>query len=95
MKSRKILLLIEATESLVPFFGRDARLDELAFIRREVRERILDQCASLVGGELFQGRGDVEGVDLAREGRDTSNVHARRIDQKKNVAIFFIQKNLR
>lgn len=90
-----ILFLIETTESRIPLLGGDTRLDELAFIRREVRERILDQRTSFVGGELFQGRGDVEGVDLAREHRSTSNVHTGRIDQKKNAAIFFIQKNLR
>ena len=59
--------MVSITKCILPFFGSDARLDELAFICREVRHGVLDKLAALPRFNLREGYVYVHDVFVAAE----------------------------
>jgi len=64
-----------ASYVLLPLLVGDARLVELAFPSRELREGILQEPAVVVPRDLCVGDVEVEGAGDAREGRGACYFH--------------------
>lgn len=85
--SRLVLLvrsgLVLGREHRFPFGAGDPGLDEFAILRRQVPEDLLNDFAALPSRELFAVNGEIERVDLARDHRDTGDLHGAGLSEPK------------